>query len=261
MYGWRARIALVIAHSNTVVEPEFNRLMPDGVTVHTARVRIGTISVEGNQISDDEMRHAVSSLCDINARAFAYPCTAANIAAGVDGDLAQARFISNISGTPTVTASAALVEALAALDIKRIALATPYPPDLNESSTAFWKSAGIEVVNLWGVDLGGARRPLEPLSSKPISHVGAQPPYVAYNLARRAYDARAQAVVISGAGMRTAEIAAQFEQDVGIPLITSSLASIWATLQAAGVREPITGYGRLLAEQPRLRWVRIPRSH
>ena len=97
------------------------------------------------------------------------------------------------------------------------------------------------------------------LSSKPISHVGLQPPFVAYNLARAAYDARADAVVISGAGMRTVDIASQFERDCGIPLVTSCLATIWASLQAAGVREPIMGYGRLLEQQPALRWVRIPR--
>jgi len=259
MYGWRARLALIIAHSNTVVEPEFNRLVPEGVSVHTARVRIGAISVAGNIIGDDEMRHAISSLCDINAKVFAYPCTAANIAAGIDGDLAQARLITSMSGTPAVTASAALVEALAALDAKRIVVATPYPPDLNDSSSAFWESIGVEVLRISGVDLGGERRPLEPLSSKPVSHVGLQPPYVAYNLARSAYDPRADAIVISGAGMRTAEIAGQFERDFGIPLITSSLACIWASLQAAGVREPIAGHGRLLEQQPALRWVRIPR--
>jgi len=258
MYGWRARIALILAHSNTVMEPEFGRLAPEGVSVHTSRVRIGGISVEGNLIAEQAMKHAVTLLSDINAKVFVWACTAANIAAGVEGDLAQARMISEMTGTPAVATSAALVEALTALEARRIVVATPYSSDLNESSAAFWKASGFDVVRISGVDLGGERRPMEPLSSKPVSHVGLQFPHVAYNLARSAYDARAEAVVVSGAGMRTIEVASAFERDFGIPFVSSSLATIWASLQAAGVREPIEGYGRLLQQQPSLRWVRIP---
>lgn len=259
MYGWRARIAMIVAHSNAVVEPEFTRLVPDGVSVHTARVRIGGISVAGNTIADQAMQEAVKSLSDLNARVFAWPCTAANIAVGNEGDLQQARMISAMTGVPTVAATAALIESLAALKVRRIALATPYSADLNESLAAFWQSTGIEVVKTSGVDLGGERKPMEPLSSKPISNVGLQEPYVAYNLARLAYDAGADAVVVSGAGMRTIEAAAPFERDFGIPFISSSLATLWATLQAANIRDPISGYGRLLQEQPALQWMRIPR--
>ena len=36
MYGWRARIGMVMAEVNTAMEPEFNRLAPEGVTVKWA---------------------------------------------------------------------------------------------------------------------------------------------------------------------------------------------------------------------------------
>ena len=47
MYGWRARIGLIIAHSNTTMEPEFSRVAPEGVSVHAARVKVGARSIEG----------------------------------------------------------------------------------------------------------------------------------------------------------------------------------------------------------------------
>lgn len=259
MYGWRARIALIIAHSNTVMEPEFTRLAPEGVSIHTTRFRIGGISVEGNQISDESLVHAVGLVSELNARAFAFACTAANIAAGTSGDVAQARRITELTGQPTVTAAAALVEALTALGARRIGVATPYPADLQESAKAFWREAGFEIVTLTGVDLGGHRRPAEPLSPVPVSHVGLQGPHVAYNLARSAVAKGVEAVVVSGAGLRTIEVAEQFERDFGIPFVSSSLATIWAALQAAEVRESISGYGRLLDLQPALSWTRIPR--
>ena len=259
MYGWRARIALITAHSNAVIEPEVMRLCPDGVSVHTARVRLGGISVEGSNIPDAALREAVLSLCDINAKALAWTCTAANVGAGADGDLKQARFINSISGIPTIPASAAIIEALAALGARKIVLATQYQADLNESSAVFWKASGIEVIKISSIDLGGARKPMEPLSSKPVSHVGLQHPTFAYNLARYAYDKNADAVVVCGAGLRTIEAAAPFEKDFGVPFLSSTIATFWACLQAAGIRESVPGYGRLLEEQPALQWVRIPK--
>ena len=37
-YGWRARIGLILPSLNVTMEPELARLLPAGVSVHTARV-------------------------------------------------------------------------------------------------------------------------------------------------------------------------------------------------------------------------------
>jgi maleate isomerase len=36
------------------------------------------------------------------------------------------------------------------------------------------------------------------------------------------------------------------EQDLGKPVISSNSAMMWHALRLAGVRQPVTGYGRLL---------------
>ena len=38
MYGWRGRIGLIVPSSNTTMECELIRMLPKGVTLHTARV-------------------------------------------------------------------------------------------------------------------------------------------------------------------------------------------------------------------------------
>jgi len=40
----------------------------------------------------------------------------------------------------------------------------------------------------------------------------------------------------------------RLEQDLGKPAITSMQASLWQALRLAGLREPVTGFGRLLRE-------------
>ena len=37
MYGWRGRIGLMIPYDNAVLEPEFNRTLPAGVSAHVVR--------------------------------------------------------------------------------------------------------------------------------------------------------------------------------------------------------------------------------
>ena len=259
MYGWRARIGLIIAHSNTSMEPEFNRIAPKGVSIHAARIAMGERSLEGYSNKDQHLDQAVKLLSDINAKAYAYACTGVNMVSGDDGDIAQARRIIELTGRPAIPASLALVEALTALEARRIAVATVLPPDLNEIVAAYWRAGGFEVLGIGGINLGGPRKPAEPLSSVPISSVGLLTPAVVYNLARSVYDAGADAVVVINANLRSIEIAAQFEHDFGIPFISSGIAIMWASLQAAGIREPIAGYGRLLEQQPALRWVRTPR--
>ena len=41
MYGWRARIGLLVPAVNTIMEPEMWRTAPEHVTVHTARIAGG----------------------------------------------------------------------------------------------------------------------------------------------------------------------------------------------------------------------------
>lgn len=254
MYGWRARIGLIVANSNTTIEPEFNCIAPEGVSIHVNRVRITAITPEGLSAGDQEMAAAAGLLCDINARAIAYACNGANVVAGPTAEREQAQQLSRITGTPTIMASAAMLEALLALRARRVAFATPYPDELNASNDAYWKACGIDVVRSGGVDLGGNRQTCEPFSSRPISRVGLQTSEMTYNLARMVYEDGVDAVVVLGCNLRSIDVAKHFETDFGVTFLSSNLALFWASLQAAGVREPIAGYGRLLQEQPRLTW-------
>ena len=260
MYGWRARLGLIIAHSNTTMEPEFNRVAPDGVSIHAARVPVGERSREGFSDKDPLLESAVKLLSDINARAFAYACTTVNMIAGPDGDVAQAKKIIELTGRPGIPTSLALVEALTAIKAKRIVLATPLPPDLQQTVSDYWRDAGFEVLRIGGMDLGGARRAAEPLSSVPISAVGIQTSEVVYNLARSVYEKGADAIVLINANFRSIDVASRIESDFGIPFLSSGIATMWATLQAAGVRQSIDGFGSVLKDQPLLPWYRLPRA-
>ena len=44
MYGWRGRIGLMVPTGNSVMEPEFQRMAPDGVTTHANRVELKDVT-------------------------------------------------------------------------------------------------------------------------------------------------------------------------------------------------------------------------
>ena len=38
MYGWRARLGVIVGSSMVVVEPDYNRMTPEGVTCHFTKI-------------------------------------------------------------------------------------------------------------------------------------------------------------------------------------------------------------------------------
>ena len=44
----------------------------------------------------------------------------------------------------------------------------------------------------------------------------------------------------------TSLLAEKWELDLDVPVVTSNLAKIWAALRVLGIKDKITGFGRLL---------------
>lgn len=245
MYGWRARIGLMIAHSNTIMEPEFNRVLPEGVSVHTSRVRIEKVTVDGLRDMNRNVEGALENLCEIDAASFAYACTAASWVGSHEADREMAKKIEDRTGRPAVTAAGSVLDGLRALGVRRLSVATPYPPEVNVHVKAFIESQGFEVLNIGGENFGRIE-PLPPLAEGIASHPGLQPPYLSYKIGRKNFARGSDALFISAAGIRTLDVIEALECDLGVPVVSSSQAIIWAALRAAGVREAIPGYGKLL---------------
>src|SRR5262249_40611546 len=68
-----------------------------------------------------------------------------------------------------------------------------------------------------------------------------------YELGRAADSSDAEAVLISGTGLPTVGIVERLERDLGKPVVTSQVATLWQALRVVGVTEPVLGYGRLLS--------------
>ena len=58
------------------------------------------------------------------------------------------------------------------------------------------------------------------------------------------------AIYMLGSGWRTLDIIEMMENDFGIPVIHHIPAQSWEIQKRLHVRQPLKGYGRLLAEMP-----------
>ena len=235
--SWRARIGTIIPVSNTTNEIEFNRMKPDGVTVHFTRVPL-----ESNPAADDfenllnEAGQAAKELTAAGADVIGYGCTSGSMACPADrliGAMEQA------AGKPVFSTAGAILDALTALGVRRVAMATPYIDATNDKEKAYIERHGFGVTRIAGLGLGGSLEKIQQISRVSPSDV--------FKHARSVDSDDADALLICCTDLGTADILQSLENDLGKPVVSSNSASFWAALRRSKIDDRIEGYGRLLS--------------
>jgi maleate isomerase len=247
MYGWKGRIGLLIPSRNTTLEPEFNRMAPEGVSVHAARMVLREASPAALMQMEKEVYRAASMIMAVNPDVVVVGCTSGSFIKGLGYDQKLIRKITSLRKVKAITTSTAVVEALRLLKVVKVAVATPYTDEVNEKERAFIEGHGIRVTRIKGL---GYSKPIRvyPMASKPVSGIGLLEPSVAYKLALDVDTKEAEGVFISCTNFRTIEIIEALEKNLGKPVVTSNQASMAMALRVMGIREKITGFGLLLEE-------------
>lgn len=248
MYGWRGRIGIIIPSVNTTFEPECYRLALEGVSFHFSRMNLGDLSLEGLREMGKNARAKGRELAAAGVDLIVFGCTSGSFAEGKEHDIRLQRELEEETGVPALTTSTAIVQALKSLSLRTLAICTPYSEELNARQKEFFESQGLRVTAIQGLGMV-KKTPFFPLSSRPVSHIGLQEPYVPFRLARMVNSSEAQSILISCTNFRSLEIIEKLEKDLGKPVITSIQATVWAAYQKLSVREPVPGGGRLFGGQ------------
>ncbi|BAA81536.2 maleate cis-trans isomerase [Aeropyrum pernix K1] len=225
MYGWRARIGLIVPSSNTTMEPEMWMMAPEGVSIHTGRVPLEKVSVEELLKMEEYSAIEAEKLATAGVDLIVYGCTTGSLIGGPGYDLKIADKLSSASGVQVVTTATAVVEALKALGASRIAVATPYIEEVNKREEEFLRHHGFDIVDFKSLGLLGNL------------DIGRVPPWRVYRLARSLSIEGADAIFISCTNLRTVEVIGLLERDTGLPVVSSNTASMWMALKTLGIRE------------------------
>ena len=138
---------------------------------------------------------------------------------------------------PMFTSGTNHVRALKACKAKRFVGATYFTGKINDLFARYFTEAGFEVLGMEGIDVAFDK--IQLLSAQEV-----------YAHVKRAFlkHRNAQAVYLLGSGWRVLEVVDLLEQDLGVPVIHPVPARCWEIQHRLSIRQPVAGYGRLLAE-------------
>jgi maleate isomerase len=100
----------------------------------------------------------------------------------------------------------------------------------------YFSSAGLDVRGGAHLNISDGFRLAEP------------EPATLFRLGLDGWDESAEALVMTCLNTRSHTVIAALEQAIGKPVITSTQATLWHVLRLAGIKDAITGFGRLLQE-------------
>ncbi|NJE47758.1 maleate cis-trans isomerase [Thermococcus sp. GR7] len=236
MYGWRGRLGLIVPSSNTTMEMELHSAIPEGVSLHTARVPLRNVTEEELIKMNALAVESAKLLRDAGIELILYGCTSGSFIGGKDFEKELEAKIENEVNVPVVSTSTAVVEALKMLDAQSILVITPYTDEINEREKEFLEANDFEVLDIRGLGI------------EDNAQIGKLEPYEAYRLAKATFVDEADAIFISCTNLRTFEIIEPLEEDLGVPVVTSNQASLWLALREMDVMEKIPWLGRLLTQ-------------
>src|SRR5271166_3636858 len=101
------RIGLLLPSSSSVQEEEFSSALPEGVTLHVARMRLTHVEADSTLRIVEEIETESSKLADVDVDVIALPTTAPSSRNGIGYDQELIKRIKAASGKPATTASTA----------------------------------------------------------------------------------------------------------------------------------------------------------
>ncbi len=242
--GWRKKFGVLGPSTNTVVQPEFDDMRPDGVTNHYSRIyteNATAVSNEtfmaGTQAISDNVLDAVGSVMTCSPDYLVMGMSAITF---YGGDKGADEFQAKVEGSAGVGVSIGSHSTTAALraygGIKNIAFLSPYFPAANEQVQKYFEDSGFEIVRdvclkcpswiaIAEVPSDTLRTVLDELNGPDVD-----------------------ALVQVGTNLSMARLAAETEQSLGKPVIAINTATYWHALRNNGITDKVSGFGRLLEE-------------
>jgi maleate cis-trans isomerase len=223
MYGWRGKIGVMMPANNTVLEPEFAEIAPDGVTVHATRMitsRSGHASVEGLQHVLSNVARASEELSVFGANVYLYACLSTSFV-NKRWETEILKYVhANVSSSPVITALGATFEALEAYGAKKIALLCVYGDELMQRGLDIFEDSGYEVALCHS------------LKKSSFREIAIVDPFSLYS-AIRCFDLQnVDLICILGTDIATFPVIRDIERDFRIPVISSNLALFWSAMRA-----------------------------
>lgn len=236
-YGWRGRIGHIAPAILDTSAEEIRKLLPDGVlhvgltiTRPIQHMREESLDVEdlmieaAKRLGEEEVDVVICGGGPVGAHL------------GVQREVELAEAIARASGRPAVMANQAVTRALAAMDLRRVILISPFTAQRNVEIAAYFQRAGFEIAGAEGLGLE---------KNVDFARQSATTVYVLARSACRMHP-DADGIYIACPRWPVVDIVSTLERDTGKTVVAGAAAMAWAALSELGVRDAPSGRGRLM---------------
>ena len=230
---WRAQLGFIVIASDLVMEENIFRLAPEGVGTSIARLNCSNeITVESLAAQLDGMCEAASIIQPgAKPEVVCYACTSGSIVNGEDNVMSEIK--RGAPWTQPATLVTGVINALHALNAKKIVVGTPYLDEINTMEYDYLIDKGFEVLDIQGLNIEDGYA------------MGLITPEYIKEFALSIDHPDADVIFMSCGGIRTIDVLQEIEDAVGKPVVCSNQAMMWDCLRRAGIADKIEGYGQL----------------
>ena len=162
----------------------------------------------------------------------AYGCTSGTIAIGEDRVKEKIQLAKPDCYVTTPITSA--IKAFKKMNVKKIAVFTPYPESVNKTILEYLNKKSINIISLstFNLDLD-------------VDIARVDPQYLLETLTNLNIN-DAEALFVSCTALPALEIIEKIEKKINKPVFSSNQTLIWDTIRSVGYKSSIEGYGKLL---------------
>ncbi|MDK7758541.1 MULTISPECIES: Asp/Glu racemase [Providencia] len=241
------RIGQIVPSSNTTMETEIpsilrarEALFAERFTFHSSRMRMQKVTKEELAKMDSDSDRCAIELSDAAVDVLGYACLVAIMSMGkgyhrVSEKRLFQRTVDNGHSAPVVTSAGALVDGLHAIGAKKVSILTPYMKPLTQLVIDYIESEGIEVVDSISLEIPDNL------------DVGRQNPLAPVEITKK-LNTKVDAIVASACVQMPSLPSIQLIEDrVGLPVLSSSVATTYMMLKKLGLETRVDGFGSLLS--------------
>ena len=237
MYGWRARIGKVTPSRSDTFTYEFYKIVPEGVVLVLSGLSMYKLDPEAIDQAYKKIEVSALDLAKVGVD-FIIAGGGVNLFSqrgkGSDRDAIQR--IEKLTEIPCTTSITADMDAFTHLDIHKLVVATPFDEARNNQIKNFLEINGVEILNISGMGI------------RINADIAKVPAYEVYRLAKEVFlsEPGAEGIFIPCSRWPTLNMVNKLEDDLNVPVITSTTAVIWKAFDSLKLKAPIKGFGRLL---------------
>ena len=228
------RIGLITLASDFRIEKDFNNVI-HGKKIDLYCNRIKSYNPLTNEtlkkMSNDIPIVVKNILPDQKLDCVAYGCTSGTIAVGYQSICEKVNLVK--PNTKVTTPITSAINALKALNIKKVSIFTPYADEINQSVINYFNNQKVEISELSYLDIASDL------------DIGKVDPQHLFDVLVKQDLSNSDALFVSCTALPVLSIIEEIEKKLGKIILSSNQTLIWDTLKQVDNQNKINGYGVL----------------